>query len=103
MICETLHGSGRSASLIVERYDRARSIIVMASSKGVAKAVCVKIDNSRFYQISRHVANRPSKFSLVVNKNIRTYDLISVSLDPVWEGYICEEAEILCKALIKRH
>ena len=54
----------------------------MASSKGVAKAVCVKIDNSRFYQINRHGKNQISKFNRVLKKDIGSISSLTVLIMP---------------------
>ena len=70
--------------MAVDKYDRARSIIVMDSSKGVAKAVYVKINFSGFHPINRHVGNQISRFDLLVNEDIR---MISFGeIDAVREG-----------------
>ena len=46
-------------------------MIVIDSSIGVAKAVCVKGYFGGFHQINRQVGKLISKFNLVVNNSIR--------------------------------
>ena len=77
-------------------------MIVMDSSKGVAKSVCVKIDFSWLHQINGHDGNHICKFSLVANEHIRTNLFLAVLMLSRYVIDDMSKAEILCNPLMKR-